>query len=107
MFRKVVKHLQAEDRLAVLQAADSKRRWNSLDDPRVCIVCDRSLTGRQIDITRDARGRYMLKCPTEGCVSTANDWSYPAAAPAAGRGQEIPAIEFPFFDTNAHRASFG
>ena len=70
------KHLTAEERLEILRAADGVRKWNSLDDQRVCVVCDRVFTGRQIEISRDQRGRYLLQCPTEGCPSFVAHWFY-------------------------------
>jgi hypothetical protein len=73
----VQRHINPEDRLMILQSADAERRWTSLDDQRQCAVCQRVMNGRQIDITRDQRGRYTLRCPTEGCTSTAHDWIYP------------------------------
>jgi hypothetical protein len=70
------RQLKLEERLAILQAADTYRKWYSLDDHRVCILCERMIIGRQIEITRDQRGRYLLHCPTEGCPSTAREWVY-------------------------------
>jgi hypothetical protein len=57
------KHLHSEDRLAILQAADTHRKWYSLDDQRVCVLCDRLITGRQIDITLDKRGQPEAAVP--------------------------------------------
>lgn len=73
-------HLLPEDKLAVLQAADSRRKWHSLDDQRVCVLCDRAITGRQIEVTRDLSGAYSLHCPTEGCPSLPGDWFYHGSA---------------------------
>jgi len=69
-------HLLPEERLAILQAADPRRKWYSLDDQRVCVLCGRAITGRQIEITRDSTDGYSLRCPTEGCRSLPNDWFY-------------------------------
>lgn len=71
--------LLPEEKLAILQAADSHRKWYSLDDQRVCVLCDKAITGRQIDITQDSRGGYSLHCPTEGCPSVPSDWFYHGA----------------------------
>jgi hypothetical protein len=70
-------HLQAEDRLLILRAQDSFRIWDSLDDRRVCILCDRTFSGRQIEIMRHRRGQYRIQCPTDGCNSRPHQWVYP------------------------------
>ena len=70
-------HLPLEDRLSILQAVDQFRHWRSLDDKRVCILCDRSFSGRQVQITRTRSGRVQLRCPTQGCKAEPNHWVYP------------------------------
>jgi len=65
-----------EDKLALLRATDLRRRWHSLDDQRVCVLCDRTITGRQIQVTREPGGTFALHCPTEGCPSVPSDWFY-------------------------------
>jgi hypothetical protein len=87
-------HLTPEEKLAILQASDTRRKWYSLDDERVCVLCGRAITGRQIEITRDARGGYSLHCPTEGCSSVLSDWFYhgsgcSTAKSPAGRSIEV------------------
>jgi hypothetical protein len=77
------RHLTVEERLDILRKADRLRKWNSLDDERVCVVCERIFSGRQIGIRRDQRGRYLLQCPTEGCPSFAAHWFYIGAAATA------------------------
>lgn len=72
-----------EQRLDILRAADAFRKWYSLDDQRVCVVCDRVFTGRQIEIGRDRRGRYLLKCPTSDCPSVAAHWFFTGNATTA------------------------
>ena len=107
---KMARLLPPDDHLAILRAADSQRQWHALDDRRVCALCGRLIAGREIEILRDLRGRYTLQCPTAGCVSTANDWLYPAAetsdASTATAMVKAPS-EFQFFDANARRSSFG
>ncbi len=66
-----------EERLSILKRQDRFRDWDSLDDQRFCILCDRTFTGRQVDIIRAGRGRWMLHCPTETCKSTPRHWVYP------------------------------
>jgi|GEM_PF-4687534 len=70
------RHVALEDKLAVLQESDSPRNWSSLDDRRLCVLCDRVITGRMIDIWQDARGNYHLHCPTPSCPATPRDWFY-------------------------------
>jgi hypothetical protein len=73
-------HLLPEEKLAILQAADAHRKWHSLDDQRVCVLCDKTITGRQIEIIPGSGGGYSLRCPTENCPSTPGDWFYRGAA---------------------------
>lgn len=73
-------HLLPEERLRVLQANDPRRRWHSLDDQRVCVLCGRTITGRQVSITHDLSGKYSVRCPTEGCPAVPSDWFYQGSA---------------------------
>jgi len=87
-------HVALDEKLAVLQENDSFRKWYSLDDCRVCILCDRLITGRMIDIWKDKRGSYHLHCPTPGCDATPRDWFYhgpTAGAQARFRRDRAPA----------------
>jgi hypothetical protein len=68
--------LLPEDKLALLQATDVRRKWHSLDDQRVCVLCDRTITGRQIEVRPEPGGTFSLHCPTEGCPSVPSDWFY-------------------------------
>jgi hypothetical protein len=86
-------HFPPQEKLALLQVADPRRKWYSLDDQRVCVLCDRTITGRQIEIVRDAAGAYFVRCPTEGCPSLPNDWFYhgngsvSVRSPSSGRSE--------------------
>jgi hypothetical protein len=73
-------HISPEEKLAFLQAVDSRRKWYSLDDQRVCVLCDRTITGRQIQMTREPGGGYSAHCPTAGCPSVPSDWFYQGSA---------------------------
>jgi hypothetical protein len=73
-------HFSPEEKLALLQAADPRRKWYSLDDERVCVLCDRAITGRQVQVVRGDENRYALRCPTEGCLSLPSDWFYRGSA---------------------------
>jgi hypothetical protein len=57
------KHVGLDEKLAVLQASDGYRKWYSLDDQRVCILCEKLINGRMIDIWQDHDGTYMLHTP--------------------------------------------
>ena len=70
-------HVKLDDRLSILREGDRFRKWNSLDDQRVCSVCERKFKGRQIEIRRFPGGRYKMYCPTLGCPSRPNQWFYP------------------------------
>jgi hypothetical protein len=70
------KHIWLDEKLRVLRQTDARRQWLSLDDRRVCAVCDRVITGRMIDVWRDTRGHYHLHCPTAGCTGSPRDWLY-------------------------------
>jgi len=70
-------HVKLDDRLSILRDGDRSRKWKSLDDQRVCSVCERKFKGRQIEIRRFPGGRYKMYCPTLGCPSRPNEWFYP------------------------------
>jgi hypothetical protein len=73
-WRVMQKNFSPEDRLEILRAADRERKWHSLDDKRVCAICDRAFSGRQIEMWRDDRGRYWFRCPTEDCPANICHW---------------------------------
>jgi len=79
------KPLLPEEKLAILQAADSRRRWHSLDDRRVCVLCDRTITGRQVEVRVESSGTVSVHCPTEGCQSVPSDWFYQGNACSASK----------------------
>src|SRR5437899_8216944 len=64
------------DRLAILQANDHFRDWQTLEDERVCILCDRRFTGHEILISTVAE-ELELHCPTPHCKSGMHQWVYP------------------------------
>lgn len=68
--------LLPENKLAILRATDPRRKWVSLDDQRVCVLCDRVITGRQIEVTRSIDGAFSVHCPTPGCAALPSDWFY-------------------------------
>ncbi len=74
----MIAHLKLDDRLSVLRAEDRFRSWRSLDDERLCVVCKRKFTGRQMEIRRLGNRKYELRCPTDGCNAVPHLWIYPA-----------------------------
>ena len=70
-------HLPLEERLALLRMVDQFRSWSSLDDKRICILCERRFNGRQVGISRGRGGQVRLHCPTEGCSAEPSQWVYP------------------------------
>jgi hypothetical protein len=90
------KHLTSEDRLDILRAGDSRRKWASLDDRRICTHCHKFITGRQVEIHRDQRGRFLLHCPTPDCISTVEDWFYPGSAASREQAPMTGAPELNF-----------
>src|SRR5204862_2335198 len=71
--------LSGADKLETLQRLDQFREWRSLDEKRYCLVCGKIITGRQIQVAGDTRGKGLLRlsCPTECCNSIPMDWVRP------------------------------
>jgi len=88
--------LPPQEKLALLQAADPRRKWHSVDDQRVCVLCDRTITGRQIEVTCDEAGVCSVHCPTEGCPSVPSDWFYYGTVYSGHRAQSARADEVSF-----------
>jgi len=70
-------HLQLDERLKALRATDYLRNRNRLDTERVCILCEKMFTGRQVEIASDRSGSFHVHCPTETCDSGPDQWVYP------------------------------
>lgn len=68
------RHIPLDEKLVALQQADPRRKWASLDDSRVCALCEKVITGRMIDVWQDGKGSYHLHCPTPGCSGSPHDW---------------------------------
>lgn len=81
------KRLDTQERLEILRTTDNYRRWYSLDDKRVCAVCEKIISGRQIEI-RGGPEHYTLHCPTPDCPSNFSHW-YLYRLPD-GDGSSIP-----------------
>jgi hypothetical protein len=72
-------HPESEDRLSALRAEDHFKIWKSLEDERVCILCEKKFNGHEVEITWFAQGRYELHCPTKECNSGPHQWVYPGS----------------------------
>src|SRR4051794_26492222 len=77
--------LSSRERLNILQTVDNLRRWYSLDDKRLCAICDRVIDGHQVEI-RGERDHYTLHCPTNDCPSNFSHWFLYHAPAVAGTG---------------------
>ena len=89
--------LGSDEKLAVLREADTFRKWYSLDDRRVCVLCDRIISGRMIAVRRDKQGTFQVRCPSAGCPASPRDWFYHGATrPAAPRVFQSEAPVFGF-----------
>jgi hypothetical protein len=64
------------ERLSILQRIDTYRRWHSLEDERICMRCRRVISGRDVCISEDGAGHHELRCPSDGCDATPEDWFY-------------------------------
>ena len=71
------KTIPIDDKLAALRKGDPNHAWESLDDRCSCILCDRTFSGRQVDVSISATGRIRLRCPSDGCTSTPREWVHP------------------------------
>ena len=89
-----------DERLSILRACDHFREWQSLDDRRICVVCDRSFNGHEVQIVMIGND-YKLHCPTAACESGVHQWVYPGnplrALGSTESGPEKPR-SFPTYD---------
>ena len=65
-----------DDRLDILRLHDHFHEWRSLDDQRVCVVCGRTFSGHEVEISQDGN-EFKLNCPTRDCSSKIHQWVYP------------------------------
>jgi hypothetical protein len=71
--------LSDRDKLEALRRLDQFRSWRSLDEKRYCLVCDKIITGKQVQVRGGTRGDgpLRLNCPTQRCHSIPMDWVLP------------------------------
>jgi hypothetical protein len=72
--------LSNADKLELLQRLDQFQKWNSLDDKRYCLWCNKIITGYEIQVIGGTRGTGPLRiiCATKGCHSIPMDWTVPS-----------------------------
>jgi hypothetical protein len=95
-------NLSDGDKLEALRRLDQFRPWGSLDEKRYCLVCDKIITGKQIQVTGGTRGNgpLRLSCPTERCHSIPMDWVLPTDEVLANlalretQPSNVPAVRF-------------
>jgi len=95
------RHVPLDEKLAALQRADPQRKWSSLDDHRVCALCEKAITGRMVDIWQDERGDYHLHCPTPGCSGSLSDWLYRGGSETPNKTASDGQIDFEFRPTTS------
>ena len=71
--------LSDEEKLDVLQRLDQFRLWHSLDEKRYCLVCGKIISGREIQVVRNASENEPLRivCPTTHCDARPVEWARP------------------------------
>jgi hypothetical protein len=72
--------VSAEEKLSLLKQLDRWRRWDSLDDRRLCLGCGRIITGHEINVMQSEEpATEEAHCPTQGCHSIPLDWILPSS----------------------------
>ena len=71
------KVLFSEDKLDLLRKGDPGFNWESLDEKRSCILCERTFSGRQVIVAKTRGGKAALRCPSSGCAGTPREWVHP------------------------------
>jgi hypothetical protein len=72
--------VSAKEKLSLLKQLDRWRRWDSLDDRRLCLGCGQIITGHEINVIQSEEpATEEAHCPTEGCHSIPLDWILPSS----------------------------
>ena len=69
----MTEELSPEERFQILRRTDGERRWYTVDDKRLCLICERIISGREIRISGGPE-KFSLGCPTDGCPGTYSHW---------------------------------
>src|SRR5882672_7914271 len=81
----MIAHINLDDRLSILRVSDPSKSWNSLDDQRICVLCERKFKGRQVDIRR---------CHEENSSCVVPRWvACPRRNSGVTRGRLFPLME--------------
>lgn len=91
--------LSADERLRLLREIDHSSPWYSLDDKRVCGICERVFSGRHIRFQQQAQTGYALRCPTEDCPADSSHW-------LVWSDREVPKAHPPDFVLKPERGEF-
>lgn len=62
-------------KLRLLREHDLERRWDSLEDKRICVVCGMEFEGSQIRI-RVRLGKPVFQCPNPECDGTLGQFAH-------------------------------
>src|SRR3989442_4346938 len=69
--------VSAKEKLTALQHSNSFLHWTSLDEMSMCVLCEKTFSGRRVRATQDRLKRITLRCPTPGCNGTPDEWVRP------------------------------
>lgn len=69
-----IEFLTDDAKLRILCQAAPECGWQSLDDRRQCILCENTISGRQVRVARGRHGKLELRCPTHRCNATPAEW---------------------------------
>jgi hypothetical protein len=75
------------EKLSILQANDHFRDWHTLDDERICALCNRQFTGHEVVISMMGDA-VELRCPTPYCQSGVHQWVYSNNPHLSGKNEE-------------------
>jgi hypothetical protein len=67
-----------EDKLRLLQEHCFDGSWPDLNHSKWCLHCEKTFTGHEARVWRDASGEHWLECGTRDCTGSPIDWAdYP------------------------------
>lgn len=66
--------LTSDERLILLQQHDELRKWQDVNDVRICMCCGRKISGRLIQIWFASEG-FLFRCPMAGCTGSLPDFA--------------------------------
>jgi hypothetical protein len=82
------------ERLDLLRELDTTHCWESLDDERVCLLCERQFAGRHVDFVQNGSSRPHIHCPTEDCKGSPREWVHLHDPRIAARNGKAPTSFF-------------